>query len=149
MPKGKLPISIKGIVLRKGISDSEVLLLKNDRREWELPGGRIDGSETHEECLAREFKEETGLLICVSACIGSGVLTILPPHVPRAKNVRIAIYGCLLQQSASSPSHITISNEHQESAWIPVNDLPDMTNVPDIYKACIVEWKRKLHSSGA
>jgi 8-oxo-dGTP pyrophosphatase MutT (NUDIX family) len=48
------------------VSDSEVLLLKNGRREWELPGGRIDGSETHEECLAREFKEETGLLICVS-----------------------------------------------------------------------------------
>ena len=147
MPKGKLPISIKGIVLRKSNSYAEVLLLKNDRREWELPGGRIDGSETQEECLAREFKEETGLLICVSSRIGSGVLTIQLPHVRRTKDVWISIYGCLLQPSANAAPHVMISNEHQESAWIRVNELPGIANVPDIYKACILEWKRKLDSN--
>ncbi len=147
MPKDKLPVSIKGVVLRKSKADSEVLLLRNDRQEWELPGGRIDGSETPEECLAREFKEETGLVICVSSCIGTGVLTILPPHVRRAKDVWISIYGCLLQQSASAASPITISNEHRESAWIRVNELPGMADVPDIYKACILDWKRKLDSN--
>ena len=147
MAKDKLPVSIKGVVLRKSKADSEVLLLRNDRQEWELPGGRIDGSETPEECLAREFKEETGLVICVSSCIGTGVLTILPPHVRRAKDVWISIYGCLLQQSASAASPITISNEHRESAWIRVNELPGMADVPDIYKACILDWKRKLDSN--
>ncbi|GGM43483.1 hypothetical protein GCM10012275_13070 [Longimycelium tulufanense] len=35
------PISIKGVVVR----DGKVLLLKNEREEWELPGGRIEPGE--------------------------------------------------------------------------------------------------------
>lgn len=36
------PVSIKGVV----VSDDRVLLLKNDRDEWELPGGRIELGES-------------------------------------------------------------------------------------------------------
>lgn len=34
------PVSIKGVVVR----DGRVLLLKNERDEWELPGGRIEAA---------------------------------------------------------------------------------------------------------
>ncbi|MFS0783156.1 NUDIX domain-containing protein [Bacillus sp. 1P06AnD] len=47
----KLPISIKGIITE----NNQVLLLKNDRDEWELPGGRLEGHEKPEECLKREI----------------------------------------------------------------------------------------------
>jgi hypothetical protein len=36
------PVSIKGVVVR----DDRVLLLKNERDEWELPGRRIEPGET-------------------------------------------------------------------------------------------------------
>ena len=36
------PISVKGVVVRAG----RVLLLKNERDEWELPGGRLEAGET-------------------------------------------------------------------------------------------------------
>lgn len=142
--KTKLPVSVKGIILRNNHANAEVLLLRNDRKEWELPGGRIESGETPEECLAREFKEETGLLVSVRSCINNGVLTIRPPHVPRAKDVRITSYGCHLQDGVGVPSQVTLSSEHREAAWIPVSDLPGMGDVPDIYKASILKWKHEV-----
>jgi len=34
--KTKLPVSVKGIILRNNHANAEVLLLRNDRKEWEL-----------------------------------------------------------------------------------------------------------------
>jgi 8-oxo-dGTP pyrophosphatase MutT (NUDIX family) len=140
----KLSVSVKGVVLRNNNADAEVLLLRNDRNEWELPGGRMDSGETPEECLAREFKEETGLLVSVSSCIHNGVLTVHPPHAPQAKDVSITTYGCYLRDGASAFSHVTLSGEHRGAAWIRVNDLPGMADVPAIYKASILKWKRQV-----
>lgn len=55
-------------VLRRG---DRVLMVGNDRRidgrdvrTWDLPGGGVEPGELLEEALAREFAEETGLLLC-------------------------------------------------------------------------------------
>jgi 8-oxo-dGTP pyrophosphatase MutT (NUDIX family) len=48
------PISIKGVLLL----DGRVLLVRNSRDEWELPGGRSEEGEDHAQTLAREFLEE-------------------------------------------------------------------------------------------
>ena len=45
------PISIKGVL----IEDSEVVLLENERGEWELPGGRPERGEQPTACLMREL----------------------------------------------------------------------------------------------
>ena len=48
-------IFIKGVV----IHDGRVLLLLNERGEWDLPGGRPDPGEDHRTALRREVREET------------------------------------------------------------------------------------------
>ena len=53
----KFPVSIKAII----IDDNKVLCLKNERNEWDLPGGKINFNEDIEQCLKREVKEETNL----------------------------------------------------------------------------------------
>jgi 8-oxo-dGTP pyrophosphatase MutT (NUDIX family) len=53
------PASIKGVLL----IDGQVLLVKNARDEWELPGGRIEPGEEHPQTLAREFAEERATTI--------------------------------------------------------------------------------------
>ena len=51
------PTSIKAVVLHQG----RVLLLANERGEWDLPGGRPDPGEDHRATLVREVREEISL----------------------------------------------------------------------------------------
>jgi 8-oxo-dGTP pyrophosphatase MutT (NUDIX family) len=52
-------ISCKAIVR----SDELIWLRKNERNDWELPGGRLEENEQPEETVAREIREELGLKI--------------------------------------------------------------------------------------
>ena len=138
------PTSVKGVLFRKINGSVEVLLLRNDRNEWELPGGRPEAGETPKECLSREILEETGLVVAVGSCIHSGMLTILPPHTPSVTDVLISAYGCHLKNPADTNASIALSDEHNAAAWIRVADLAAMSDLPEIYKAAVLSWKRKI-----
>lgn len=141
----KLPVSVKGVVLRAETAGSEVLLLRNERQEWELPGGRMEGNETPEACLTREFLEETGLEISIGPCVERGVLTIASTHVASSTDVCIHAYGCYLQESCRGTGlEVTISSEHKGFIWIPLAKLAGMSDVPDLYKKAVLTWAELL-----
>jgi len=48
----KFPVSITGILVEGG----GVVLLENERGEWELPGGRVESQEAPETCLMSSLK---------------------------------------------------------------------------------------------
>lgn len=58
---------------------TQVILLKNERDEWELPGGKLEPGEDILECLAREIHEElsepvrVGCLLYACICPIHGV----------------------------------------------------------------------------
>ncbi|WP_296226894.1 NUDIX domain-containing protein [Ralstonia sp. UBA689] len=54
------PVSVKGVLRAPA---GEVVLLLNEREEWELSGGRIEPGESSTECLAREIAEELNVQV--------------------------------------------------------------------------------------
>ena len=68
------PVSIKGVLVEAG----RVVLLENERDEWELPGGRVELGEAPETCLVREFAEELGVVVEVARIIDCWLYEVLP-----------------------------------------------------------------------
>ncbi|MDY6896929.1 MAG: NUDIX hydrolase [Cyanobacteriota bacterium] len=121
------PISIKGVL----IIDGKALLLKNERDEWDLPGGRIELGETPENCLIREFREEASVNVKVEAIIDSYLFEVIP-----GKHVFIVTYGCNLKGDFSPK----ISHEHQEIGLHAIKDLQNI-KIPVGYANSILNWK--------
>lgn len=106
------PLSIKGVV----IHDSRVLLLLNERDEWDLPGGRPDPGEEDRAALVREVREETGLAVEVGALVDEHLFEVLPQRF-----VRIVVYVCTLEAEGM----IALSPEHLEACWVELTALDE------------------------
>jgi 8-oxo-dGTP pyrophosphatase MutT (NUDIX family) len=67
-------VSVKGVCLQAG----RVLLLRNEREEWELPGGQLERGEDPQAGLAREIAEESGWQVRVGPIWTAGSATSVP-----------------------------------------------------------------------
>jgi 8-oxo-dGTP pyrophosphatase MutT (NUDIX family) len=122
----RFPVSIKGVILREG----RVVLLRNERDEWELPGGKLEPDETPEACLSREIDEELGLAVTPEAILDCWVYEPLP-----GAYVAIVTYGCVeLEQSEA-----VLSDEHRDLGWFPLQALDGLW-MPDGYRQSIRRW---------
>ncbi len=123
------PVSVKGVLLT---SDGDVVLLLNERDEWELPGGRIEPGESSAECLAREIREELGLQVDVGAPLDTCLFEVIP-----GKHVFIATYRCTL----TGPYAPVVSHEHKRVGTFAPHALP--VNLPDGYRRSIQAEMRR------
>lgn len=122
----RFPVSAKGVVLRRG----RVILLENERNEWELPGGKLELGETPASCVAREIGEELRLEVEPTTLLDSWVYTVEP-----GVHVLIVTYGCTESREADAVR----SHEHRRVAWFALADV-DSLRMPDGYKASIRRW---------
>jgi 8-oxo-dGTP diphosphatase len=114
-PMPSPPISVKGVLIHR----DRVLLLLNERGEWDLPGGRPDPGEDHRVALIREVREETGLAVEVGAALDEHMFEVLPTRF-----VRIVAYVCRLTGGAD----VRLSNEHLEKRWLPLVELAEQVS---------------------
>lgn len=127
------PVSIKGVL---SAPTGDVVLLLNERGEWELPGGRIEVGETAIECLRREILEELNVAVTVEALLDTYLFEVLP-----GKHVFIATYGC----RGADDFHPIISHEHKLLGLFPPTALPE--NLPGGYRASIEAWLLRPRSA--
>jgi 8-oxo-dGTP pyrophosphatase MutT (NUDIX family) len=132
----RFPVSVKGVVIR----GAEVVLLYNSRGEWELPGAKLELSESPEQCVAREIEEELKLVVEPRALLDSWVYTVSP-----GVHVLIVTYGCV----ETTEREAVLSDEHARLRWFPLDALESVA-MPDGYRRSIASWAERLSArSGA
>ena len=127
-------MSVKGVVIR----DGKVILVHNDRDEWELPGGKLELSESPKECVAREIAEELRLVVEPESILDSWIYT-----AAYGVHVLVVTYGC----SESSQGEAVLSDEHTELRWFPLGEV-DGLKMPDGYKKSIRTWSTRMGLTG-
>ncbi|MGW3413730.1 NUDIX hydrolase [Streptomyces sp. NPDC000888] len=136
------PVSVKGVALD---AHNRVLLLRNERDEWELPGGRLEigslnesaaADDSPESALEREIQEETGWEAKAGPLIDGGVWIYEP--VPGHK-IPLVTYGCSVLTPKRTP---VVSPEHKQVGLFTSDEVPELT-MPEGYKRAIAAWYRR------
>jgi 8-oxo-dGTP pyrophosphatase MutT (NUDIX family) len=123
----RFPVSVKGVVIDQ---HDRVLLLRNCRNEWELPGGKLELGEDPAACVAREIEEEANWPVKVRDILDSWVY-----HICEGVDVLIVTYGCDLQTGRPP----VLSHEHKEIGLFAADEVPGL-NMPDGYKRSVADW---------
>ncbi len=122
----RFPVSVKGVLLR----DDRVVLMKNPRAEWELPGGKLEVDETPQECVAREIAEELGLEVTVGAIVDAWLY-----RIAAGVEVLVVTYGC---EAREWPATLE-SPEGKPVGTFALDEL-DGLPLPSGYRASIRRW---------
>lgn len=113
-------VGVKGVIVK----DSKALILKSSRPDrptfWDIPGGRINDTETILQTLRRQLREE--------------LPSIGKFKIGRLLNVyRLSVdlpdgYGLVLiyYKIEADDFEITLSDEHNEFAWISKDEVEDL-----------------------
>lgn len=106
------PVSVKGVLSWNG----DVVVLRNRRGEWELPGGRLDAADASPEAaLRREMQEELGLDVEVGPLVDSWIYDVA------GKRVLVLTYAC----TAARPDVVSHSDEHVDAGEFDLDTLRD------------------------
>lgn len=113
-------VSVKAVIrAREGL-----ILLKNERDEWELPGGQLEAREEPAACVVREVKEELGIDVKVDRLLSTWQFEPVP-----ACYVLIIAYGCT---AIDANTTLRLSHEHKELGCFQLQDL-DSIRLPSGY----------------
>ena len=104
------------------IWNERVLFLKrnNPPHFWAPPAGKVEISESIEEAVLREIKEESG--------IGAKILG--PVEVWEGKPVDMDVLS-ITYVCTSDTNKVRLSREHSDYNWIPIEDLEKFNDYTD------------------
>lgn len=98
---------------------------------WEFPGGKVDGDETPETALVREFREEMAIDVTVGALIGTAVFN--------NKNGPSELLAYEITVPRDLPVELT---EHSSIAWATMGEIEGLEFVDSdrLLIPAIKEW---------
>jgi 8-oxo-dGTP diphosphatase len=122
MEEALFEIGIKALVVN---SEGKILLLKAGEEEkkyenidfWDLPGGRIQGTETIEQTLRREVEEELGIdgkRLFIKELFDSTISTFKIRKEGKEFGLMLIVYRCELPPNPK----FDLSKEHFSYEWV-------------------------------
>jgi 8-oxo-dGTP pyrophosphatase MutT (NUDIX family) len=123
----RFPVSIKGVLEGGG----RVVLLRNERDEWELPGGKLEPGEDPKECVERELFEELNVRTTATRLLDVWLYDILGQV-----EVLIVTYA---MQPLGADTVLHISDEHRELGLFPPEEIAAL-RMPEGYKRSIAAY---------
>ena len=123
-------------------SGLNLLLIKRNiepyKNAWALPGGLVKDSESLDEAVARELKEEAGLQ---TRYLEQLYTFGEPKRDPRNRVVSVAYFGVVRQSSFK----LHASTDAADAAWFSLESLPDLAfDHTEIIKTARQRLKAKL-----
>ena len=119
MPTERRHIHVVAAVIRRG---DEIFATQrghgNYKDWWEFPGGKIEETETPEEALVREIREELDAVIKVER-----YLTTVEYDYP-AFHLSMDCFWCSLKEG-----QLTLL-EHEAARWLPLSNLMQVNWLP-------------------
>jgi mutator protein MutT len=125
----RFPVSVKGVVF----VGERVVLLKNEREEWELPGGRLEAGESPPVCVVREIREELAIDVAAEELLDCWLYEVLP-----GQEVVIVTYGCRYDGDCT----VRMSHEHSAVGMFAIAEI-DGLPMPEGYRRSIRDWHRR------
>lgn len=105
------------------VRDGQVLAARRGEHareawRWELPGGKVEGTETDADALTREIREELGVVIRVDAPLAESV------HHYAHMTVHLVAYRCTLLDGVPE------AREHAELRWLGAAEIAALEWAP-------------------
>ena len=115
MPAKPFVLAVKSVIFDE---EQRCLLIRRSSNNqhfigcWEWPGGKVDPSEDFAVAVAREAREETALEIEITGLAGATQF-----EMPKVNVV------LLCMNARVTGGDLKLSDEHDDFAWVPLNEL--------------------------
>lgn len=118
------PVSVKGVCFAEG----KLILVRDERGAWDLPGGKLQKGERLDDCLAREMEEELGIAVRVEKLLAATLR-----RIEDQVDVVVLLYQCATQCPLA---HLRLSSENFAIGFFDPSEL-DALGLPSPYLEAI------------
>ena len=124
----KFPVSVKSLIF----DDKRFLLIKNERDEWDIPGGKIENNHNVIETMVREVKEELNITI------DNYNILLAKKYLFRKQEIIVIVYNSKI----TNEDPINLSFENIDYNFFSYNELNHLKLTPWA-KDSLDEFKKK------
>ncbi|MBK6950245.1 MAG: NUDIX hydrolase [Haliscomenobacter sp.] len=108
--------------------EGKLILVRDERGQWDLPGGKLKKGERLDVCLFREMEEELGIAVRVEKLLDATLR-----RIEDQVDVLVLLYQCATQCPLA---HLRLSSENFAIGFFDLSEL-DALGLPSPYLEAI------------